>query len=368
MTKGILRDVSYEIDKFEMDHYNEDKEGLYEEIRGFIDSIDESINELRTRKHIDPEEIAEDLSISRMNTTCYLDNMESIGVQNGLVRSKHLQNLMLAAKIRDTRDTENWHDPKIDHVEVKIPWYKVDNLIEKLYLKYHKTRIHECFDMMQRYLIDDDSDYAGIYSFWKEIEDLWDEVWGEETLSNHYHTDDDYWEHDIDPKECKNLRDFFKKRITTQIKKKLEQDKEDQEKEEELKILRAKENKFRKYTSIEEFSNNQLGSVYWFADVKQKFATSKKLPFGILYVGESRNFNNRFAAYAHKDGDRYSALEQRLINKFPKTSKSEIKEFVRDREQCKLRVITNKKLSNSNYRLRCERRLITISQPLLNLK
>ena len=30
MTKGILRKVSWEIDKFEMDHYNEDKKGMFE--------------------------------------------------------------------------------------------------------------------------------------------------------------------------------------------------------------------------------------------------------------------------------------------------------------------------------------------------
>jgi hypothetical protein len=222
--------------------------------------------------------------------------------------------------------------------------------------------------MMQRYLVDDDSDERGFYAFWKEIQELWEEVWDEETLSNHYHDDDDDWEYDIDPKECKNVRDFFKKRITTQIKKKLEQAKKDEEKEEELKILRAKENKLKKYTSIEEFSNNQLGSVYLFVDVKQKFAKSKKLSFGVLYAGESGNFNNRFKAYAHKDGDRYSELETRLSEHFPKISKAEIKAFVRDGEQCKLRVITNKKLSNSDYRLKCERRLITITQPLLNLK
>ena len=141
-----------------------------------------------------------------------------------------------------------------------------------------------------------------------------------------------------------------------------------EKKEKELKIIRAKEHKLRNYTSIEEFSNNQEGSVYLFADVKQKFAKSKKLSFGILYVGESGNFNSRFTAYAHKNGDRYSALEERLIKKFPEISKSEIKEFVRDPEQCKLRVITNKKLSDSPYRLRCEKRLIIKLQPLLNLK
>jgi hypothetical protein len=364
----ILRKVSYEIDEFEMKHYNEEKKGMFEYVQKFLNEIDESAGELYSQKHIDPERISGEIRDSLMEANVHIDCMESLGVQNGLVRSKHLQNLMLAAKHRNTQDTDNYYNPNIDYVEVKIPWYKVDNLIEKLYLKYHKTRIHNCFDMMQRYLVDDDSDERGFYAFWKEIQELWEEVWDEETLSNHYHDDDDDWEYDIDPKECKNVRDFFKKRITTQIKKKLEQAKKDEEKEEELKILRAKENKLKKYTSIEEFSNNQLGSVYLFVDVKQKFAKSKKLSFGVLYAGESGNFNNRFKAYAHKDGDRYSELETRLSEHFPKISKGEIKAFVRDGEQCKLRVITNKKLSNSDYRLKCERRLITITQPLLNLK
>ena len=375
MTKGILREVSYEIDKFEMDHYNDEKKGMFERVQGFLDEIDDEIIDLETKKHIDPERISGGIQDSLMEANTHIDEMESIGVQNGLVRSKHLQNLMLAAKIRDTRDPDNWYDPDIDHVEVKVPWYKIDNLIEKLYLKYHKTRIHECFDMMQRYLVDDDSDYRGIYAFWKEIPDLWEVVEDEETLSNHYHTGDHDWDYGVDPKECKNLKDFFRKRVKVRIEERkekerllLKQAKEDEKNEEELKIIRSKENKLKKYTSIEEFSNNQLGSVYWFVDVKQKFAKSEKLSFGVLYVGESRNFNSRFSAYAHKEGDRYSALEQRLINKFPKRSKSEIKAFVRDREQCKLRVITNKNLSHSDYRLRCERRLIAISQPLLNLK
>ena len=375
MPKGILREVSYEIDKFEMDHYNDEKKGMFERVQGFLDEIDDEIIDLETKKHIDPERISGGIQDSLMEANTHIDEMESIGVQNGLVRSKHLQNLMLAAKIRDTRDPDNWYDPDIDHVEVKVPWYKIDNLIEKLYLKYHKTRIHECFDTVQRYLIDDESECRGVYVFWKEIDELWEEVFDEETLSNHYHDDDDYWDHDIDPKECKNLPDFFQKRIKAKIKEKkekerllLEQAKKDKEKEEELKIIRAKEHKLRNYTSIEEFLNKIQGSVYLFIDVKQKFAKSKKLSFGVLYVGESRNFNSRFSAYAHKEGDRYSALEQRLINKFPKRSKSEIKAFVRDREQCKLRVITNKNLSHSDYRLRCERRLIAISQPLLNLK
>jgi len=364
MTKGILRKVSHEIDEFEMEHYNEDKKGMFEHVQTFLNEIDEIADDLYSKKHIDPESVSREIQESLMEANVHIDCMESLAVQNGLVRSKHLQNLLLAAK---NRNVGEWHNPNVDHVKVTVPWYSENNLIEKLYLKYHKTRIHRCFDMMQRYLVDDDSEERGIYAFWKEIEELWDEVWDEETLSNHYHDDDDDWDYDIDPKECKNVRDFFKKRITTQIKKKLEQAKKDEEKEEELKILRAKENKLKKYTSIEEFSNNQLGSVYLFVDVKQKFAKSKKLSFGVLYVGQSSNFNSRFTAYAHKDEDSYSELEKRLSEKLPKISKPEIKAFVKDREQCKLRVITNKKLSNSDYRLRCERRLIAITQPLLNL-
>jgi hypothetical protein len=375
MTGDIFRKVSYEIDKFEMEHYNEEKKGMFEYVQRFLNEIEESAQDLSSLKHIDPESISGEIQESLMEANVHIDCMESLGVQNGLVRSKHLQNLMLAAKIRDTRDTENWYDPDIDYVEQKVPWYKVDNLIEKLYLKYHKTRIHECFDIMQRYLIDDESHSRGIYCFWKEIEELWEEVMDEETLSNHYHDDDDYWDYDIDPKGCKNLKDFFRKRVKAKIKKKkekerllLEQAKKDKEKDKELKIIRAKEHKLRKYTSIEEFLDKIQGSVYLFADVKQKFAKSKKLPFGVLYVGESGNFNNRFAAYAHKNGDSYSELEKRLIKKFPEKSKLEIKAFVKDPKQCKLRVITNKKLSDSYYRLRCEKRFIIKCQPLLNLK
>jgi len=341
-----------------------------------LDKIDDTIqDDLRNRKNINPEHIAEKIEISLMNVRCEIDDMESIGVQNGLVRSKHLQNLMLAAGIRNTRDTDNWYDPDIDHVKVTVPWYLENNLIEKLYLKYHKTRIHECFDTMNRYLIDNESDSRGIYCWWKEIEELWEEVEGEETLSNHYHDSDDYWDSDVDPKECKNLEDFFRKRMKVKIKEKkekerllLEQAKKDKKIEEELKIIRAKEHKLRNYTSIEEFLNKIQGSIYLFIDVKQKFAKSKKLSFGVLYVGESGNFNNRFTAYAHKNGDSYSELEKRLIEKFPEISKSEIKKFVKDPEQCKLRVITSKKLSDSRYRLRCEKRFIEKCQPLLNLK
>ena len=373
MTKGILRDVSYEIDKFEMDHYNDEKKGMFEQVQRFLNEIDGSSEDLYSKKHIDPERLSGEIQESLMEANTHIDCMESIGVQNGLVRSKHLHNLLLAAKIRDTRDTDNYDDPDIDYVEQKVPWYKVDNLIEKLYIKYHKTQIHECFDIIQRYLIDDESDSRGVYAFWKEIKELWEEVDDEETLSNHYHDHDTYWDYNVDPKECQNLPDFFKKRMAVKKHNKrkeerriLKQNKEDEVKEKELKIIRAKEHKLRNFTSIEEFSNDQEGSVYIFADVKQRFAKSKKLSFGVLYVGESKNFNNRFVAYAHKNGDRYSELEQKLIKKFPKTNKSEIRAFVRDPEQCRLRVITNKKLADSNYRHWCEHRLIKKCQPLLN--
>jgi len=373
VSRGILRDVSYEIDKFEMDHYNEDKKGMFERVQGFLNEIDESSEDLYSKKHINPERLSGEIQESLMEARVHIDEMESIGVQNGLVRSKHLHNLLLAAKIRDTRDTDNYDDPNIDYVEQKVPWYKVDNLIEKLYVKYHKTQIHECFDTVQRYLIDDESGSRGVYAFWKEIKELWEEVDDEETLSNHYHDHDTYWDYNVDPKECQNLPDFFQKRIKAKIKERkekerilLKQAKKDTKKEEELKIIRAKEHKLRNFTSIEEFSNDQEGSVYIFADVKQRFAKSKKLSFGVLYVGESKNFSNRFSAYAHKNGDSYSELEQKLIKKFPEESKSEIRAFVRDPKQCRLRVITTKKLADSNYRHWCEHRLIKKCQPLLN--
>ena len=375
----VLRDVSYEIDMFEMEHYNEEKRGCFERVQRDLGEIDDCAMDLQDPKYVDSERlkrmntISYTIQESMMNLNCEIDNMESISVQNGLVRSKHLQNLLHAARFRNFKDPYYYRDPEVDHVEVRLPWYLVDNLLEKLYLKYHKTPIHNCFDIIQRYLLDDDSEARGIYCFWKEIQDLWDEVIDEETLSNHYHTDDNYWDYEIDPKDCKNLKDFFKKRMAVKKHNKrkeerriLKQNKEDEAKEKELKIIRAKEHKLRNFTSIEEFSNDQEGSVYIFADVKQRFAKSKKLSFGVLYVGESKNFNNRFAAYAHKNGDRYSELEQKLIKKFPQESKSKIRAFVRDPKQCRLRVITNKKLADSTYRHWCEHRLITKCQPLLN--
>ena len=172
MKDDILRKVAHEVDMFEMEHYNEEKKGMFEITQKFLDEINDETVDLETKKHINPEHIGRQIQESLMEANTHIDCMESIGVQNGLVRSKHLHNLLLAANIRDTQNTYNYDNPDIDYVEQKVPWYKVDNLIEKLYLKYHETKIHRCFDIMQRYLIDDESDSRGIYGFWKEIDEF----------------------------------------------------------------------------------------------------------------------------------------------------------------------------------------------------
>ena len=370
MKDDILRKVAHEVDMFEMEHYNEEKKGMFEITQKFLDEINDETVDLETKKHIDPEHIGRQIQESLMEANTHIDCMESIGVQNGLVRSKHLHNLLLAANIRDTQNTYNYDNPDIDYVEQKVPWYKVDNLIEKLYLKYHETKIHRCFDIMQRYLIDDESDSRGIYGFWKEIDELWEEVFDEETLSNHYHNNDDYWEYDIDPKECKNLLDFFQKRIAAKIEDRkeaeklvVEQSKIDKKKQEELKILKAKKHKLRNYIPLKKYGEEVPGSVYWFKDINKKF---QKNEYGILYVGESRNFHKRFSAYKPKDNGRLTELETKLQKKFPKIKKETIQKFVRDPEQCRIRVIPYKFLSNNFKRKMFESRIIQRVKPLLN--
>ena len=370
MKDDILRKVAHEVDMFEMEHYNEEKKGMFEITQKFLDEINDETVDLETKKHIDPEHIGRQILGSLMEANTHIDCMESIGVQNGLVRSKHLHNLLLAANIRDTRNTYNYDNPDIDYVEQKVPWYKVDNLIEKLYLKYHETKIHRCFDIMQRYLIDDESDSRGIYGFWKEIDELWEEVFDEETLSNHYHNNDDYWEYDIDPKECKNLLDFFQKRIAAKIEDRkeaeklvVEQSKIDNKKQEELKILKAKKHKLRNYIPLKKYGEEVPGSVYWFKDINKKF---QKNEYGILYVGESRNFHKRFSAYKPKDNGRLTELETKLQKKFPEIKKETIQKFVRDPEQCRIRVIPYKFLSNNFKRKMFESRIIQRVKPLLN--
>ena len=87
MKDDILRKVSYEIDKFEMDHYNEDKKGRWEGANEDLDKINDIVNDLQTLKHINPDHIADKIQVSLANARCEVDNMESIAVQNGLVRS-----------------------------------------------------------------------------------------------------------------------------------------------------------------------------------------------------------------------------------------------------------------------------------------
>ena len=43
MTKGILRNVSHEIDEFEMEHYNEEKKGMWEVATGDLDKIYDTV-------------------------------------------------------------------------------------------------------------------------------------------------------------------------------------------------------------------------------------------------------------------------------------------------------------------------------------
>ena len=88
---------------------------------------------------------------------------------------------------------------------------------------------------------------------------MWDEVDDEETLSNHYHDSDDYWDYGVNPKYCKNLKDFFKKRIRriNRAKRKevirLQKEKTAlHEKEIELKKLQDKEHKLRTYVPVGE--------------------------------------------------------------------------------------------------------------------
>ena len=371
----IIREVAFEIDKFELKHYNEEVRGCFERVQKDLDDVRDTVEDLADPRFVESERLKKlegapyDVSIALANANTEIDQMESIGVQNGLVRSKHLQNLLQSARQRGYA----YHDPDVDHVSVKIPWYLVDNLLEKLYLKYHKTKIHKCFDIVHKYLLDEyetENSERGIYVFWKEIQELWEEVDDEETLSNHYHDGDNYWEHGVDPKYCKNLKDFFKKRITrikrARRKKIISLYKKEavlREKEAEIKKLQAKEHKLRNYLPLKKYGEGVPGSVYWFKDINKKFQKNKH---GILYVGESRNFQRRFSAYQPKDNGNLTELETKLQNRFPKIDKKVIQQFVRDPKQCRMRVISYKFLSDNWKRRNYESRVIRIVKPLLN--
>jgi len=371
----IIREVAFEIDKFELEHYNEEVRGCFERVQKDLDDVRDTVEDLADPRFVESERLKKlegapyDVGIALANANTEIDQMESISVQNGLVRSKHLQNLLQSARQRGYE----YHDPDVDYVSVKLPWYLVDNLLEKLYLKYHKTKIHKCFDIVHKYLLDEyetENSARGIYVFWKEIQELWEEVDDEETLSNHYHDDDNYWEYDIDPKECKNLKDFFRKRIKATIDERKEKEKRleaqakvEKQKLKELKKLNAKEHKLRNYLPLKKYGDEVPGSVYWFKDINKKFQKNKH---GILYVGESRNFHKRFNAYAPKENGKLTELETKLQKKFPEIDKEVIQKFVRDPQQCRVRVISHKFLSDNWKRRNYESRVIRKVKPLLN--
>ena len=262
----IIREVAFEIDNFELKYYNYYQQGSFEKIQEYLHEVQETVDNAANRKFVEYERLKKleetpySVSISLSNAHSEIDEMESVGVQSGLIRSKHLQNLLQAARFRNSKDPEYYREPNVDHVSVNIPWYLVDNLLEKLYLKYHKTQIHRCFDIVHKYLLDDydnEDNARGIYVFWKEIKELWDEVDDEETLSNHYHDSDNYWDYGVDPKCCKNLKDFFKKRIRrirrARRKEVIRLQKEEIarcKKEIELKKLQAQQHKLRNYLPL----------------------------------------------------------------------------------------------------------------------
>ena len=377
---NIIREVAFEVDEFELKHYNEEVKGCFERVQKDLNDVQETVEDLADPRFVESERLKKlegapcDVGMALANANTEIDQMESIGLQNGLVRSKHLQNLLQAARFRNSKDKYYYcGNEDVDHVSVKIPWYLVDNLLEKLYLKYHKTKVHTCFDIVDMYLLEDydkEDSARGIYVFWKEIKELWDEVDDEETLSNHYHDSDNYWDYGVDPKYCKNLKDFFKKRIT-RIKRarrkeviKLQKEKEALRKKEiEIKKLQAQQHKLRNYLPLKEYGLNIPGTVYWFKDINNIFQKNKH---GILYVGESRNFHKRFSAYQPRENGRLTELETKLQNKFPKLNKNKIQKFVRDKNQCKIRVVSHNFLNDDWKRKKHEARIIKRVKPLLN--
>ena len=50
MKGDVIRKVAFEIDEFEIKHYNEDTKGVWERVYGDLDQVDEQIHELQTRK------------------------------------------------------------------------------------------------------------------------------------------------------------------------------------------------------------------------------------------------------------------------------------------------------------------------------
>jgi len=365
-----IRNVAFDIDSYDLKHYNDETKGGWEEAQEGLDKLYKQISDLHENKTLSYDSYA-DLYAFIANLRCGVDSIEHKGVQSSLIRSKHLHNFLQAAR---NRKINNYHNLNVDHVEVRLPWYLVGNLIEQLYLKYHKTEIHKYYDLFNKYFTDDKEDhedYKSVYAFWKEVrENYRDDEDDEDTISNHYHTHDKVWQYGVDPKDCKNLKDFFKKRIRRirrAVRKKIIvlQKKEIalRKKEVELKILRAQKHRLRNYTSLKKYSEDVPGSVYLFKDINKKF---QKNEHSILYVGESRNMQKRFNAYQPRENGKMTELEKKLQNKFPKINKKVIQEFVRDPEQCKIRVISYKFLRDNWKRKNYESRLIRRVKPLLN--
>ena len=362
MKPDSIRKVAWEVDEFEMKHYNEDKKGAWERVYGDLNVIDDQIHEIQDIKESHPNlsKIVSDLGIGIDNARSEIDNLEHVGVQNGLIRSKHLHNFLQAARHRDTQDKENYYASDIDYVNVRIPWYLENNLIEKLYLKYHTTRIHRVFDLVNQYIFDDKEEHddsKGLYVWWGEIKEIWeDEIDDEETISNHYHDHDTYWVHDVDPKECKNLKDFFRQRMKVKAFEKEEESKR------ELERLKTREHKLSRYSTLQEYGKNVKGSIYWMVDANKQYAKNK---FGLLYVGESGNFHKRFGAYQIKNKN-LNELGRKLKRTLPHLSDAAIRNFIYT--NVKLKVITTNRLADPSYRLEWEKRIIKRFQPLLNLK
>jgi len=373
MAIDSIRKVAFDVDCFELDHYNDEKPGVWEEAQDEITKAEEYTSSLYEKKSefLNGKDIYNDLEPHFANLRCEIDQLEHIGLQSSLIRSKHLHNLLQAAR---ERDGNTYHNPKIDHVTVTLPWYKVNNLIEKLYIKYHKTEIHKYYDLVEKYIhygsvkkYNDEKYCYGGYSHWKEIrEEYRDMMDDEETISNHYHTHDKEWQYGVDPKECKNLPDFFKKRIRRIKRNRRRKEIAEVKRENKQKIVQAKEHKLRNYVSLHQYMRRIPGSVYWFVDKNKKFAKNKKLPFGVLYVGESKNFQNRFVAYAPKSSDRLTELERKMKKKFPNLKEEDIKQFIRDPKQCCLKEVKYNFLSNDYRRRYFEQRLIQTTRPLLN--
>mgnify|MGYP003137553640 CR=1 FL=1 len=373
MAIDSIRKVAFDVDCFELDHYNDEKPGVWEEAQDEITKAEKYTESLYEKKSefLNGKDIYNNLEPHFANLRCEIDQLEHIGLQSSLIRSKHLHNLLQAAR---ERDGNTYHNPKIDHVTVKLPWYKVNNLIEKLYIKYHRTEIHKYYDLVEEYIhygsikkYDDEKYCYGMYCHWKEIREGYrDMMDDEETISNHYHTHDKEWQYGVDPKKCKNLPDFFKKRIRRIKRNRRKKEIAEVKRENKQKIVQAKEHKLRNYVSLHQYVRKIPGSVYWFVDKNKKFAKNKKLPFGVLYVGESKNFQNRFVAYAPKSSDRLTELERKMKKKFPNLKEEDIKKFIRDPKQCCLKEVKYNFLSNDYRRKYFEKRLIQTTRPLLN--